>query len=228
MQGLRPLYRYFDFAGRSGRAEFWQFIAIYVVVLLLAGLIDLALSTDDVPAFTLIVIPGALSPAWAVSFRRLHDRGYSGWWATAQLAVGILAFLIGRAANLNAYTSTGDFLTALARIVLVAQLILNIFLLVQLARAGDPGDNRFGPPPSYDDPAPTLGDIAMKVRAQAQPALQPSTSAMPPAAPVTGRRPAGVDSDPLEQIERLAKLRDAGMLTDAEFQAQKASLLTRL
>lgn len=36
------------------------------------------------------------------------------------------------------------------------------------------------------------------------------------------------ESDPLEQIRKLAKLRDDGMLSDTEFEAKKAELLRRL
>ena len=31
MQGLRPLQRYFEFSGRSGRAEYWQWILLTAV-----------------------------------------------------------------------------------------------------------------------------------------------------------------------------------------------------
>lgn len=228
MQGLRPLYRYFQFSGRSGRAEFWQFLALYIGALLLGFLLDLAFG-ESFPIFTAIVVVGLIVPAWAVTFRRLHDRNYSGWWYIVQASIGVFGFLLTRAANLNAYTATGDVLHGLSMAVLVAQFVLTIFMLVQLARVGDPGDNRFGPPPSYNDPAPTLGDIAVKLRAQAQPALQPTppvTAA--PATAATSRMAAAGDADPLLQIERLAKLRDAGTLTDEEFQVQKAALLSRL
>lgn len=44
--------------------------------------------------------------------------------------------------------------------------------------------------------------------------------------PLTPAEPA--QSDVVEQIKRLASLRDAGILTDEEFMAKKAELLTRL
>ena len=233
MQGLRPLYRYAEFSGRSGRAEFWQFVGLYAVALLLGILIDLALG-DRVPVATLLVIAGLIVPGWAVTFRRLHDRGYSGWWYGGQMAITVLGLLVTRAANLNAYTATGDVLHVISLVVLAAQAIISIFLLVQLVQAGSPSDNRFGPAPRYEEPAPTFGDIALKVRAQAQPSTHPTTQpksitpSMTPATPVPPVRAAASDVDPVAQIERLAKLRDGGMLTDEEFQAQKASLLARL
>jgi hypothetical protein len=42
----------------------------------------------------------------------------------------------------------------------------------------------------------------------------------PPAAP-----PAAPAADPIEQLERLAKLKEQGILTDEEFAAEKAKIL---
>jgi putative oligomerization/nucleic acid binding protein len=55
------------------------------------------------------------------------------------------------------------------------------------------------PPPQYVQPPPPVQ--------QAPP---------PPAAPAV---------DPIEQLTKLAQLRDSGVLTEAEFQAQKAKIL---
>ena len=43
--------------------------------------------------------------------------------------------------------------------------------------------------------------------------------APPPAAP------APTQTDPLEQLKKLGELKDSGVLTDAEFEAQKAKIL---
>jgi hypothetical protein len=51
---------------------------------------------------------------------------------------------------------------------------------------------------------------------ESAPAVAP-VQAAPAAAPAAG--------DPIEQLERLGELRDKGVLTDAEFEAQKAKLL---
>jgi hypothetical protein len=47
--------------------------------------------------------------------------------------------------------------------------------------------------------------------------------APPPAAPAAPAAPA--EDDMIEQLQKLGQLRDQGILTDAEFQAQKAKLL---
>ena len=50
----------------------------------------------------------------------------------------------------------------------------------------------------------------------AQPQYEPAPAPAPAAAPA---------ADPIEQLTKLAQLRDSGVLTDAEFQAQKAKIL---
>ena len=50
--------------------------------------------------------------------------------------------------------------------------------------------------------------------------------APPPPAPAPAPAPAASDSDDLiEKLQKLGELRDQGILTDAEFEAQKAKLL---
>ncbi len=46
-----------------------------------------------------------------------------------------------------------------------------------------------------------------------------------PAAPAAPTAPAGGSSDYLEELQKLASLRDAGILTDEEFSAKKAQIL---
>lgn len=52
----------------------------------------------------------------------------------------------------------------------------------------------------------------------------PATAAAP-AAPTASAAPAGGTPDYLEELQKLASLRDAGVLTDEEFNAKKAQIL---
>ena len=52
-----------------------------------------------------------------------------------------------------------------------------------------------------------------------------SATAPAPAAPTASAAPAGGDPDYLEELQKLASLRDAGILTDEEFNAKKAQIL---
>src|SRR5579875_1377203 len=60
-----------------------------------------------------------------------------------------------------------------------------------------------------------------------RPPVQPPASSIV-RSPALGGAAALAGADPLEQIRKLAELRDAGVLTDAEFAAKKAELLRRL
>jgi len=75
----------FSFSGRAGRAEYWAFAIVYVVLEMIAIFIDGSMAPSDDPfAFPtpwaqILVILIMLIPSMAVSVRRLHDRNHSGW-----------------------------------------------------------------------------------------------------------------------------------------------------
>ncbi len=56
---------------------------------------------------------------------------------------------------------------------------------------------------------------------------QPAPTAYSPP-PVPSAPTASGDGDVIEQLRKLGELRDAGIVTDAEFEAKKAELLARL
>jgi uncharacterized membrane protein YdbT with pleckstrin-like domain len=56
-------------------------------------------------------------------------------------------------------------------------------------------------------------------------AAAPKPAAASPAAPAS---PAAAAADPMAQIDQLARLRDSGAITPAEFEAKKADLLSRI
>jgi hypothetical protein len=70
-------------------------------------------------------------------------------------------------------------------------------------------------------------DTAIFARAFAQ-AVNLTARIITPDAPPPTQRDQPVREDPLERIEKLGKLRDSGLLTDAEFEEQKKKLLAAL
>lgn len=220
MQGLLAFQRYFDFSGRSARAEYWQFMGIYVLALAVAYVLDLALSGPyGTPTLTVLVVLICIVPAYTASVRRLHDRGRTGRWIIAHIALTVTALVLIAAVARTRYTTTGDLLQTISRIVGLCNLGLSVFLLFELVRRGYGGSNEYGADPlMHPADAPTLAkltDWAHQARAGAPKTPTPS--------PLTAST-----HDPLDQIERLAKLRDAGLLTAEEYDQKKAAYLARL
>ena len=73
----RCFSKYAVFTGRARPSEFWWFMILYLLALLLT-VMALALSTDLAKA-GLLVIAALTLPALAVMVRRLHDIGAAGW-----------------------------------------------------------------------------------------------------------------------------------------------------
>lgn len=125
---LMPYRRYFDFAGRSRRMEYWMFVLFSVLVYVVLGAmfghntevvrgptnfyVNRAL-TGPGNAIAGLFWLGSLIPALAVAVRRLHDQDRTGW----LLLLWFIPFF-------------GWFA---------------LFVLMLLD--GTPGDNRYGPDP---------------------------------------------------------------------------------
>ena len=89
------LRKYAVFAGRARRKEYWMFVLISAVVVLVLGIVN-GLMGADVPALPLYYTLAVVLPGLAVTVRRLHDTDRSGWWLLILLAplVGALVFLV--------------------------------------------------------------------------------------------------------------------------------------
>lgn len=198
MQGLLAFKRYYDFSGRSSRAEYWQFMAIVVATFLLSAALGGANEAVPLPMLTILVLLVTTVPTYAVTVRRLHDRGITGW------AVGVIWILNGITYTLQdmLVSSGGNVLISLlSRAAVVALVLFALAMLYPLVMPGDEKANKYGPPPAE-------ADFSVASPVQASAADEPSQG-----------------DDRLSQIERLAKLRQEGVLTDAEFEQQKAALL---
>jgi len=80
---LEVLRKYAVFSGRARRAEYWFFVLINALISGALGLIEwitgLAPNTES-SVLAGIYSLAVLIPAIAVTIRRLHDTGRSGWW----------------------------------------------------------------------------------------------------------------------------------------------------
>jgi uncharacterized membrane protein YhaH (DUF805 family) len=75
---------YATFSGRSSRSAYWWFSLFNALVVVAALVADAALRTGGV--FYALTLLGIVLPNLAITVRRLHDTGHSGWW----LLVGVV------------------------------------------------------------------------------------------------------------------------------------------
>lgn len=81
---LTVLKKYATFTGRATRSEYWYFVLFSAIISLVLVLLDKMTGTYDVQS-GMGILSGVYSlavliPSVAVSVRRLHDIGRSGWW----------------------------------------------------------------------------------------------------------------------------------------------------
>jgi len=79
--------------------EYWMFTLFSVIFLIVASILDAVVfgaSTGGVGPLYMIYSLAVLIPSWAVSIRRLHDVGKSGWFSLILLVplVGAIWILI--------------------------------------------------------------------------------------------------------------------------------------
>ena len=118
---LQALKKYADFSGRARRKEYWFFVLFNIIISVVLTVCDVFMGTYSAAAsigiLTGIYTLAVLIPGIAVTVRRLHDTGRSGWWILIILvpligAIVLLIFmLIDSQAGTNAYgpsPKTGD------------------------------------------------------------------------------------------------------------------------
>lgn len=97
---LYCLQHYADFTGRAHRSEYWYFVLFNFIVSILIGLsLGVIAGLLNVPALVYLAYLWSLAvfiPSLAVSVRRLHDIGRSGWWLLLSLIplVGAIILII--------------------------------------------------------------------------------------------------------------------------------------
>jgi uncharacterized membrane protein YhaH (DUF805 family) len=90
---LKVLKNYVGFEGRARRSEYWWFVLIHVLILLVLYVISR--SIGNTLLYTLYSLAVFL-PGLAVAVRRLHDTDKSGWWVLIALIpiVGAIVLLV--------------------------------------------------------------------------------------------------------------------------------------
>jgi uncharacterized membrane protein YhaH (DUF805 family) len=119
--------KFFQFAGRAPRREFWYFMLFSIIISVVVGIAgeilgimymipmevpvisdsgEMINTTQNIPINILQTIFGLsmIFPSMAVSIRRLHDIGKSGWWYLVGLipligAIVLLVFFTTKSEN---------------------------------------------------------------------------------------------------------------------------------
>lgn len=91
---MEVMKKYVVFSGRACRTEYWMFFLFNFVITFVLGILEGLFNIRGVlgALYSLAV----LLPGIAVSIRRLHDIGRSGWWLWISLIplVGLVVIII--------------------------------------------------------------------------------------------------------------------------------------
>ena len=91
--------KYADFTGRARRMEYWSFLLFNAIAAIVAMILDILLGltfVDTYGPFYMIYGLATFIPGLAVTVRRLHDVGKSGWYYLIALIplVGAILLLV--------------------------------------------------------------------------------------------------------------------------------------
>ena len=142
----------FVFKGRTGRREFWTYMLIYHLYVLVTCGVCMISPMPSIRFFIgvfllLLLLPSTLT----MCVRRLHDVGHSGW----DLFFPFLPYLIFAFyvilkpdANVNM-----DVFSNFALIAFIWYIATSVWLLVLFLSNSQPGENKYGPnPKTLHDP----------------------------------------------------------------------------
>lgn len=154
--------KYATFQGRAARPEFWWWTLFWVLLISAVAAISYSLY---------VVITLALFlPGLAVSVRRLHDVGRSGWFLLFPVSLGAIALIVSRTAGLHRlYSASGGTMVAnnasgllvAAGIFGVMGFVAELVLLVWFCQKGHAGPNRYGEAPLTSVSAATQRPMAV-------------------------------------------------------------------
>jgi uncharacterized membrane protein YhaH (DUF805 family) len=148
--------KFAEFDGRSRRTEYWMFVLfnfLIIVALAIVGGLGLAFIDHASGIGAVLFIPlglyllATIIPGLAVSVRRLHDSGKSGWLLLLLTVLGMIPVI--------------GFIASVVQIVLMCQ-------------DSDPGMNQYGPNPKFPTQAAGVdagytGFVPTAAAAQPQP-----------------------------------------------------------
>lgn len=143
-------HKFFDFKGRARRSEYWWLVLFTTIGSLVMTTVDglvlgYGLESTITPlatAFTLLIV----IPSAAVTARRLHDVGMSGWWQLPQFSFYVVyldALIPGFSEN------------TFSLVMMIVGGIYSLWLLFMMIKDSQPETNKYGPNPK----SPDMGEV---------------------------------------------------------------------
>lgn len=138
---------YMDFSGRVGRAQFWYFVLVCVVVGLAAAIVDGVIGTT---LLTAVLGLALLLPMGGMAARRVQDSGNNGslvWiWVLASGINSIIRLLFALS---GPFAALGFlyFFFSIGWLIGLVTLVVAVVIIYFCVQPGTEGDNQYGPPP---------------------------------------------------------------------------------
>lgn len=88
--------KYATFSGRARRSEYWWFVLFNVIVSVVLDVFAVLTHSSIFSVVLVVYGLAVLIPGLAVTARRLHDTGRSGWWMLINLVpfIGAIVMLV--------------------------------------------------------------------------------------------------------------------------------------
>ena len=98
MPYVEVLQKYAVFDGRAKRSEYWLFTLVQLIIFAVLYALFFAVGQLFLVVYLLYAL-ATLLPSLAVTVRRLHDTGRSGWWILIGLVpffglIGLIIFMV--------------------------------------------------------------------------------------------------------------------------------------
>ncbi len=137
---------YANFSGRARRSEYWYFTLVNLIFAIATTAIDKTLDLKF--GLNSLYSLAVFIPGLAVSVRRLHDIGKSGWLLLIVYLVmiaAVVSLVVAAFATMGGSFSAGIGIGLIVPILIILALL--IWILVLYCTNGDEGENKYGPDP---------------------------------------------------------------------------------
>ena len=143
---------YLNFKGRARRKEYWMFYLYYIFFSILSLFLDFMLGTQFAEEgqrggggyISALFTISHLMPILALTVRRLHDTGKSGYWAFYPLGCILLGIIGLFAIDYNLILGM-----IVGGIAFIGLIIINFTIIVFMFLDSHKGENKYGISPKY-------------------------------------------------------------------------------